>query len=63
MANNKALINYYAKLIHRNIKTIDVVPEYLRKEVLKKEATLPPVEPDPITETPAEEDKIVEESE
>lgn len=54
MTNNKTLINYYARLIQKNNYTIEKVPEEMRDDVIKKLEELPPLEHDPITQTPEE---------
>ena len=53
---NKALLNYYARLVHREIKTWEEVPTDIRDQVREIEATLPPYIPDPETTKPTIED-------
>ena len=54
MANEKAKINYYAKLVQRGYYKEENVPEELREAVLNKVEELPPLEHDPETEIPEE---------
>jgi hypothetical protein len=53
MANRKALINYYAKLLQKGAKKEGEIPVDIRAAVMKKFATLPPLPFDPVTQTPA----------
>lgn len=53
MAANKALINYYAKLVHRNDLTMEQVPPEFQKEVQTALEALPPLKresEDPISD-------------
>ena len=54
MSMTKAAVNYYARLIRKNVYTIEKVPEDIREEVLAKVKELGPREIDPVTETPEE---------
>lgn len=54
MGKNKALINYYARLVKRGTYTMDMVQEDLRDEVAKVVESLPEPEFDPVTQTPAD---------
>lgn len=55
---NVALINYYAKLIQRGVYSIEKdIPEGLIPMVEQRLSELPPLPPDPETQTPAEGEK------
>lgn len=54
---NVALINYYAKLMQRGRYTEKDIPEGLLPIVKQRLSELPPLPPDPETETPAEGEK------
>lgn len=46
-SRNKALINYYARLVQKENKKIEDIPENLQEQVKEALAALPPLEPDP----------------
>lgn len=48
-----ALINYYARLLQKGYDR-NMIPEELLERVEEKFKQLPPLEPDPETETPEE---------
>lgn len=50
---NTALIKYYAKLMQRGTFKEQGIPEEYRDEVMKVYNSLPPLPPDPDTQTPA----------
>lgn len=53
MAFNKAQFNYYVTLVRKGYLTIDQIPEFIRHDVQARVNELPPIEFDPVTQTPA----------
>jgi hypothetical protein len=49
-SKNKALINYFAALIRKNVKSIEDVPEELRKDVDERLKSLEQIEESDETE-------------
>lgn len=51
MKKHKAIVNYYARLVHKGSYKLDEVPEDIRDEVNNRIKELPPVTIDPETKT------------
>lgn len=52
MAASKALINYYARLLRKGQKKKSEIPDDIMDAVIEAYEKLPPVEVDPVTQTP-----------
>lgn len=53
MKKNKALINYYARLIKKGQFEENNIPSDMREDVMTKVAELPPISTDPETKAPS----------